>query len=102
MMLLGIFENAEGKQESNIYYNWELWFKDTFSPATEIIAMILFKISGKTYAEKKESLKQVALTYQVSSPINLSYGEIASINYFFEKNAKRYGLLKEFKENGII
>ena len=102
MMLLGIFKNTEGKQESKIYYNWNKWHKDTFSPAIKIIAMVLFKINGKTYAERKESLRQVALAYQVSSSINLSYGELANINYFFEKNAKKYGLLREFKENGII
>lgn len=102
MMLLGIFKNTEGKQKSNLYYNWSEWHKDTFSPVTEVITMILFKISGKTYAEKQESLRQLAIDYQLSDASGLSWGEYAEIEGFFEKNAKRYGLTKEFKENCII
>lgn len=54
MLLLGIFKNMNGKIESNLYYDWNEWHKDTFSPITEIQAMILFKVGGKTYTEKKK------------------------------------------------
>lgn len=102
MKLLGIFKNANGEIESNLYFDWEEWHKDTFSPATEILTMILFKISGKTYAERKENLKQLAIDYQTNGIADLSYEEFMKIYTFFEKNAKRYGLLAEFRENGII
>jgi hypothetical protein len=101
-MLLGIIEKYGEKMESNLYYSWDLWHKDTFSPATKIYTMILFKINGKTYREKKENLRQLAIDFQLSDTITLSYGELADIYTFFEKNGKRYGLLQEFKENGII
>ena len=32
----------------------------------------------------------------------LSYGELYEFAIYFNKLAKRYGLIKEFKENGII
>jgi len=104
MMLLGIYKDTDGEIKSNIYYNWGLWFTDTFSPATEIIDMVLFKISGKTYAERQANLRELATHCQnaISQATGLSYGEFTSIQWFFEKNGKRYGLVKEFKENGII
>ena len=33
---------------------------------------------------------------------NYSYGELAYFSDYFEAKARRYGLVKEFKENGII
>ena len=39
--------------------------------------------------------------YQASEQ-NYSYGELADFYDKFYKLAKRYGLIKEFKENGII
>lgn len=102
MLLLGIIKKYNKNYESNLYYSWSDFFTDTFSPATEIYKEILFKVSGKTYTEKQESLRQLAIDYQLSNAYGLSCGEYAEITNFFEKNAKRYGLIKEFKENGII
>lgn len=102
MLLLGVFKNMNGKIESNLYYDWNEWHKDTFSPVTEIITILLFKVRGKNYSERKENLKDLAIKYSYSvGETCLSYGELADIGNFFEKNGKRYGLLKEFKENGI-
>ena len=102
MLLLGIFKNTNGKIENNLYYDWNEWHKDTFSPKTKIQTMILFKVGGKTYTEKKENLRDLAIKFSNNvGKTCLSYGELAEINYFFEKNGKRYGLLKEFKENGV-
>lgn len=102
MLLLGIIKKYGEKKESNLYCTWRAWQEDTFNPTTKIETMILFKISGKTYEEKKENLRQLAIDFQLSDIINLSYGELAEIYTFFKKNAKRYGLIQEFKENGII
>lgn len=103
MRMIGIYEDTDGKIKNNIYYSYDLWFKDTFSPATKIIAQIPLKVSGKTYQEKQEDLRQKAIEYQNTwSESNWSYGEIAKINDFFYKNGKRYGLLREFKGNGIL
>lgn len=33
---------------------------------------------------------------------NYSYGELVYYTEYFEKLAKRYGLVREFRENGII
>lgn len=91
-----------GKIESNLYYDWNEWHKDTFSPTTEVVNEILFKIGGKNYSERKENLRDLAIEYSNNvGETFLSYGELMEIGNFFERNGKRYGLLKEFKENGI-
>lgn len=55
------------------------------------------------YYIKKEELRDEAIEYQVEiSENNYSLNEIIEIrNYLYDKG-KRYGLIKEFKDNGII
>lgn len=56
-----------------------------------------------TYAEKKENARQQAIDWQLeASEMNLSYEGYAIAGAHFRKQAKRYGLTKEFRENGII
>lgn len=68
-----------------------------------IILFIPLIVSGRTYQERKNDLHNKAVEWsntQGSYP-RWSYGELGEIQDFFEKNGKRYGLLKEFKENAI-
>ena len=56
-----------------------------------------------TYREKKARLREEAVRWQHDSSRHcLSYGEIVEKQAYFEKEGKKYGLMKEFKENGII
>ena len=55
------------------------------------------------YEIKKEIARQQAIEYQnYSADICYSYSELAFYCNYFTKLAKKYGLIKEFKENGII
>ena len=55
------------------------------------------------YEIGKEKAHNEAINYQLyASDNNLSYIELAAAGEHFYKLGKRYGLLKEFKENGII
>ena len=59
-------------------------------------------IAGKTYEEKKNSLRDMAINFQVmAGETGLSWGELLYFQNLFEKYGKRYGLLKEFRENLI-
>ncbi len=90
------------KQYNNIYYNYDEFYKDTFSPKTQDINILSFKVSGKTYNEKKENARNNAINYQLNfSNLNWSYLELNMIESYFQKVGKKYGLLKEFKENAI-
>jgi len=51
----------------------------------------------------KEEAKTMAIDYQNwASEQSMSYGELAEYQNYFEKLGKKFGLKKEFKENGII
>lgn len=55
------------------------------------------------YQKAKESARNKAIEYQNEfANNNYSYGELAYYEEYFSKLAKKYGLTKEFKENGII
>lgn len=55
------------------------------------------------YQEQKEKIRNAAIEWQnVASIQNLSCGDLIEIADYFRPLAKRYGLLREFKENGII
>ena len=55
------------------------------------------------YAEKKEQVRQQAIDWQRDfCNHNYSYGELAFYSDYFEKLGRRYGLIKEFRENAII
>ena len=66
-----------------------------------------FCIHGETYAERKESLHDLAVEYSYAphsdadADENLSIYESSCVSRWFEKNGKKYGLLKEFRENCI-
>lgn len=54
------------------------------------------------YQKRKEAARQEAIDWQSeASEQNLSYGELAEIGNFFYKLGKRFGLLREFRENAI-
>lgn len=107
-MFLGYYE-LNGKEHFDIYFysNWgeqgyKLWHEETFSPLCKNIKTLDFKISGKTYKERKASLQDLAIDYSNNfASLSWSYGELAEIEKYFYNNGKRYGLLKEFKENCI-
>lgn len=58
----------------------------------------------KNYKERKEAIRNEAIEFQYSFVDGKQwyYSEIAEITSYFEKQGKKYGLLKEFRENGII
>lgn len=54
------------------------------------------------YQKGKERARQLAIDYsngEMSRP--MSWGEAAEISAKFERLGRRYGLLREFHENGI-
>ena len=57
----------------------------------------------KTYREKQAEARQIAQEWQSeANSRNDSYFDLWQAQTRFQKLGKRYGLLTEFKENGII
>lgn len=55
------------------------------------------------YQRVKENARNKAIEWQSNfNDNNYSYGELAYYQSYFEHLAKRYGLVREFKENAII
>lgn len=55
------------------------------------------------YQIKKEEIRQKAIeTQRYMSENSLSYGELAVIQDMLYYYGKRYGLLKEFREEGLL
>ena len=60
------------------------------------------KSTKTTYETKKEMARREAIGWQNDfGNHNYSYGELAEFGERFEKLGRRYGLLKEFRENRI-
>lgn len=57
-----------------------------------------------TYSELKERARQKAIEWQGTFSEGKTYywSEMAYFSDYFSKLAKRYGLIREFRENGII
>lgn len=56
-----------------------------------------------TCTEAKERARELAIGWQYeTSQRDISYGELAEAGETFYKLGKRYGLLGEFRENGIL
>ena len=54
------------------------------------------------YAQKKEQIRQQAIQWQDDfARNNYSYFVVFQRQRYFEKMGRRYGLLKEFRENAI-
>ena len=77
---------------------------DNVEHAKIVLDLINAKINkGNTYNKAKENARNKAIEWQRDfDNHNYSYEELAYYRDYFERLAKRYGLIKEFKENGII
>lgn len=53
------------------------------------------------YQKQKERIREKAISFYDDFPV-LSWGELHEWTNYFYRLGKRYGLLQEFRENGII
>jgi hypothetical protein len=104
-MFIGKYE-IDGKEHFAIYYKcsegYKAWNDDIYYNSACNLEKLDFKISGKTYNERKNNLEELAKDWQYNfCSLDWSYGELYTIQNWFYENAKRYGLVKVFHENGI-
>lgn len=92
------------------YISWSksgLWYMLTHYDCRQV-GNTTFEVDGyrervkRTRANNKELLRDIAKEWQYeSSEMNYSYGELIGWQDFFRTYGKRFGLLREFRENGI-
>lgn len=74
----------------------------TADDLNNVIAIYNLQAHGKTYAEKKASIKGLAIDYSNADNSNNGLDDFNIMYNFFEDYSKRYGLVEEFRENAII
>lgn len=102
-MLYAMLEK-NGETFARTYESYSSYYNDTFNPEIGVLALIDTDRppAGKTYACKRDTLQGLAITYQATGTKGLCYWDLYRIGNYFTYYGKRYGLLKEFRDNGII
>lgn len=90
-------------ENNNLFYSFEAFQRETWNPyRREKTESVVFTLAGaKTYEEKKEALREIAKEAQRLDCGGLGWSEETDIAWWFESNAKRYGLVRELRENGF-
>jgi len=104
-MILQILKNIKTNEFFTKWSDcWSCAHEHTFSPIIDTIFITDFKISGKNYNQRKANARNLAIDLQntyIYYDIYTSYYDTMQLSNIFEKIGKRYGLLTEYKENGI-
>ena len=103
--LLAVYKDLNEITETTVFYTDKIDFiNDTWNPEdkSRVIYTMGFKITGKTYQEKKAAFEEICKDFQAHDVGGLYYSDYAMLGDYFERNARRYGLVTELKENGII
>lgn len=67
-----------------------------------LIDYIPLALSGVTYDDRKDILRNRAIEWSYASGLyEWSFYELVIVQEFFESYGRKYGLLREFHENGI-
>ena len=98
--MIGLYRSVEDETKCGVVHSYRALWRETFEPI-EWDIIILDKVRGDTYADKKNVVEECAIWYSYMMDIPMSWSEVAEIGAWFEKYGRRYGLLEEFRENGI-
>lgn len=101
-MIFVKYREENGVVKESLFDTHTDWFRATFSPEINELCSIEFKTHGADFYERKESVRELAKDFQTHDEGGLSYLELSEIQNWFTKMGIRYGLLTEFRENGVI
>ena len=99
-----VFYKTKGKEpEIFTFFNWSHVHAALFNPNIEEEFVTDFTIRGKTYSERKDNARYLAMTVMDNlREVSYSWNEYALITDELCRIAKNNGLIREFKENAII
>ena len=103
--IMATFKDINGITETTVLYlDIKDFLNDTWNPEDKarLIHTMGFEIHGKTYQERKANFEEIVKEFQAHDVGGLYYSDYVILQDYFETNARRYGLLKEFKENCIL
>ena len=104
MKAIIIYETLKGEILGGLYEDISRQDLNNIEGIQNVLYYIPLVISGSNYQDRKEDVRNKAIEYQRTfyDFCNYSYGELAAITGFFETFGRRYGLITEFKNEGII
>jgi hypothetical protein len=101
-MIFAVYKDKDGETKGGLYSTYRSYIEETFCPDCEEIGLVEFKVKEKTYSERKDNAEEIAKEIQyLAAYVDLFWSEVAWIGSWFDTIGKRYGLLREFRENGI-
>ena len=100
-MFYAKYRDINGEEVAKLYDRGEDYARDTFSPLVEPLTVINFSVKGKNYRERQSSVQTIATDFQTADIGGLFMSDYARIGEWFTTQGKRYGLLKEFRENAV-
>lgn len=99
--IFAVLKSSIVPETSFLFGSWDEYHRATFDPAIETAALHPLEIHGRTYRDRQSSLRELAIDIQRDDQGGLSWGELDTLTHFFERNARKLGLLSEFRENAI-
>ena len=104
-MIVAIYTNHLGELDGWAHINGidgltDKDFMDLMS-TYDVHYMYDFRAKGRSYRERQAYVEQKAIEWSWAEQPSWSWGEIADIQNAFELIGRRYGLLRDFRENAI-
>ena len=100
-MFYAKYRDINGEEVAKLYDRGEDYARDMFSPLVEPLEIIDFAVKGKNYRERQSSVQTIAMDFRAADIGGLFMSDYARIGEWFTTQGKRYGLMKEFRENAI-
>ena len=101
-MIFAAYHDENGNERATTFNFWDQVHSFFFSPCLDPVFVTDFRVHGKTYQERKENARNIAIDVQAFSWPGLYMSEYAEIQNELETMGKKYGLLNEFREEGVI
>ena len=98
------YVNTDKKKEVAIVKNDYQFNSFMNDKKIKMLNFIRLSLNGSSYHQRRENLRGLAIEAQIfdyDSDIHFSMMEQLTIENYFRKYGKQYGLLKEFQENAI-
>ena len=102
-MIYAVMRTEEDPQPTLYRFrDWTEYRRETWSPERTVEAVASTEIGKTGYTGSKWAARARLQELQdVQSAPGLSYGELATLQNVAERIARRYGLLREARENGL-
>lgn len=101
-MIFAAYHDENGNERATTFDFWDQVHSFFFFPCLDPVFVTDFKVSGKTYQERKENAKNIAMDVQNFFWPGLCWSEYAEIGNELYEIGKKYGLLNEFRREGLI